>query len=84
MTEITITFLPCSVSEEEVILHWQDGSPVSKSLQELACGADNSDDRKNLEYFQAQLELFSKMCFGRQYLAILKVKEQLPVHVVLM
>ena len=43
----------------------------------------NAKDQKNLEYFRAQLELFSKMCLGRQYLAIPTVKEQLPINVVL-
>lgn len=75
-----------SMSEGEVVLHWaEDSNSVSMSLRELASRATgSSEDKKNLEYFRAQLELFSKMCFGRQYLAILKVKEQLPVDVVLM
>ena len=69
-----------------MVLHWtEDGSQHSKSQRELATGARNGDaqDQKNLEYFHAQLDLFAKMCLGRQYLAILKVKEQLPVEVVL-
>ena len=71
---------------DEVVLHWtEDGCQHSKSQRELARGALNGDrqDQKNLEYFRAQLDLFSNMCLGRQYLAILKVKEQLPIDVVL-
>jgi len=67
---------------DEVVLHWtEDGSQHSKSQRDLAGG--DQQDQKNLEYFRAQLDLFSNMCFGRQYLAILKVKEQLPIDVVL-
>ena len=56
----------------------------SRSQRELAESAkENHSDQRNLDYFRAQLELFSKMCLGRQYLAILKVKEQLPIDVVL-
>ena len=77
----------CSVDErDEVVVHWtEDGSQHSKSLNELARGALNGDqqDQNNLEYFHAQLDLFSNMCLERQYLAILKVKERLPIDVVL-
>lgn len=68
-----------------MILHWtEDGTLYSRSQRELADSAkENARDQKNLDYFRAQLELFSKMCLGRQYLAILKVKDQLPIDVVL-
>lgn len=68
-----------------MILHWtEDGKNYKKSQRELAEGAKkNPKDLRNLEYFRAQLELFAKMCLGRQYLAILRVKEQLPIDVVL-
>ena len=75
-----------SVDSDEVILHWtEEGVNHSKSQNKLAEGAKSrkTDDVKNLEYFQAQLELFAKMCHGRQYLAIKRVKEQLPIEVVL-
>ena len=57
----------------------------SKSQKELAEGAEKGvvEDIKNLEYFTAQLQLFCNMCFNRQYLAILKIKEQLPIDIVL-
>ena len=56
----------------------------SHSQRELAEKAkEDHREQRNLDYFRAQLELFSKMCLGRQYLAILKVKEQLPIDVVL-
>ena len=77
----------CRVDErDEVVVQWtEDGSQYSKSLNELARGALNGDkqDQNNLEYFHAQLDLFSNMCLERQYLAILKVKEWLPINVVL-
>ena len=68
------------------MLHWTvDGQSRSKSQGALANGARRRipDDMKNLDYFQSQLELFAKMCHGRQYLAIKRVKEQLPIDVVL-
>ena len=56
----------------------------SRSQRELAEKAkEDYRDQRSLDYFRAQLELFSKMCLGRQYLAILKIKEQLPIDVVL-
>ncbi len=76
----------CSVEGDEVMLHWTEGGQCrSKSQGALAHGAGRKipDDIKNLDYFQSQLELFSKMCHGRQYLAIKRVKEQLPIDVVL-
>ena len=55
-----------------------------RSLKELADGAKkNQKDMESLDYFKAQLELFAKMCLGRQHLAIAKVKLQLPIDVVL-
>ncbi|XP_064398624.1 inositol 1,4,5-trisphosphate receptor type 2-like isoform X2 [Halichondria panicea] len=75
-----------SVEGDEVMLHWTvDGQSRSKSQGALANGARRRipDDMKNLDYFQSQLELFAKMCHGRQYLAIKRVKEQLPIDVVL-
>ncbi len=75
-----------SVEGDEVMLHWtEEGKCRSKSQKSLANGAGRKipDDLKNLDYFQSQLELFSKMCHGRQYLAIKRVKEQLPIDVVL-
>ncbi len=68
-----------------MILCWtEDGKKYRKSQQELAEGAKrNPRDAKSLDYFRAQLELFAKMCLGRQHLAIAKVKLQLPIEVVL-
>ena len=61
------------------------GEAHSKSQRELADGAmaGREEDIKNLDYFTAQLQLFCNMCFNRQYLAILKIKEQLPIDIVL-
>ena len=76
----------CSVEDDEIMLHWTElGVAHSKSQMELANGAKagNHDDMKNLDYFTAQLQLFCNMCFNRQYLAIPKIKEQLPIDIVL-
>ena len=76
----------CSVEKGEIMLHWTEmGEVHSKSQRELADGAKEGkvEDIKNLEYFTAQLQLFCNMCFNRQYLAILKIKEQLPIDIVL-
>jgi inositol 1,4,5-triphosphate receptor type 1 len=75
-----------SVENGEIALHWTEmGVAHSKSQMQLADGAKagNGDDTKNLDYFTAQLQLFCNMCFNRQYLAILKIKEMLPIDVVL-
>ena len=79
------TFIFSVGEDDEVILHWtEDGTMHSRSQRELAEKAkEDHREQRNLDYFRAQLELFSKMCLGRQYLAILKVKEQLPIDVVL-
>lgn len=82
----TEVLMRLSLEANEVVLHWMDGGTThSKSQRDLARGAEAGDakDTKNLEYFRAQLDLFAKMCFSRQYLAILKVKDQLPIDVVL-
>ena len=66
-------------------LCWTEGGVnYKKSQRELAEGAKTSQkDAESLEYFKTQLELFSKMCLGRQHVAIGKVKAQLPIGVVL-
>lgn len=79
-------FCWCSVEKEEIVLHWTEmGETHSKTQMELADGAKagNEEDTKNLNYFTAQLQLFCNMCFNRQYLAILKIKEMLPIDIVL-
>ena len=74
------------MEKEEIVLHWTEtGKAHSKTQMELANGAKagNNGDKKNLDYFTAQLQLFCNMCFNRQYLAILKIKEMLPIDIVL-
>ena len=70
-----------------VLLEWSDdGGFHSRELRDIAMVADDEHDSyeaKVLHYFRAQLDLFSKMCFYRQYLGISKVKEHLPIHIVL-
>ena len=76
----------CSVENGEILLHWTEmGVAHSKPQMQLAdgAGAGNNEDSKNLDYFTAQLQLFCNMCFNRQYLAILKIKEMLPIDTVL-
>ena len=69
-----------------MILEWtKESETVFRKLNEVAVGAASGieDDKQILDYFRAQLDLFSKMCFYRQYLGITKVKEQLSIHLVL-
>jgi hypothetical protein len=75
-----------SLQEEEFRLQWfTSGKPKMCSLKELAKGAESGkkEDMRSLEYFKCQLQLFANMCYGRQYLAIPKVRQQLPKEVVL-
>lgn len=68
------------------MLHWTEmGVSHSKSQMALAEGVKmgKEEDTKNLDYFTSQLQLFCNMCFNRQYLAILKIREQLPIDIVL-
>ena len=70
----------CSVPRRtgDVMLEWWDesGKHCSEPLREIK-------DGPVIKYFNAQLQLFAQMCFYRQYLGISRVKEQLPIHVVL-
>ncbi len=63
----------------DVFLEWFDdgGKLQSKKLREMDA------DEPQIKYFIAQLELFAKMCYYRQYLGSNKIKEQLPINVVL-
>lgn len=82
-----LLFLSPKVDRRNVVtLEWNDnGVMCSKSLQDIAAAASqrSEPDQQTLDYFQAQLDLFSKMCFYRQYLGINRVKELLPIHIVL-
>ena len=83
---VPIIFFPrCSLPRRhpDVILEWSDDNrrPL-REVSESAAKGDNQDI-KVIEYFRAQLELFSRMCFYRQYLGISKVKDLLPINVVL-
>lgn len=74
------------MTDREIVLTWTDDSGSDDmSLQDIASYAANGDEkyRKILEYFRAQLDLFSKMFFYRQYLGISEIKKQLPIHLVL-
>ena len=71
----------CSVPRRngDVYLEWYDDTSTlqSKKLREM------DEDGPQIKYFSAQLELFAKMCYYRQYLGSNKIKEQLPINVVL-
>ena len=69
-----------------MVLEWtKDSEVASRKLNEVAMAAasGSEEDKQILDYFRAQLDLFSKMCFYRQYLGIAKVKDQLPIYLVL-
>uniref|UniRef100_A0A8C4Q080 Inositol 1,4,5-trisphosphate receptor n=1 Tax=Eptatretus burgeri TaxID=7764 RepID=A0A8C4Q080_EPTBU len=71
---------------EEVWLLWTDkeGQQRSKSIRDLAQDSrdGNQDDRALLTYYRYQLNLFSRMCLDRQYLAIDGMPQQLDVQLV--
>ena len=84
--QIPLPFRPCSVYDGDLYLEWvEETGNASRRLRDVASAAANgSEENKHiLDYFRAQLDLFAKMCFYRQYLGISKVKEQLPIHLVL-
>lgn len=67
-------------------LEWTDDVDThNRSLEEIAESAahGNASDRKVLDYFRAQLDLFAKMCLNRQYLGINEIKKQIPIRLVL-
>nr|XP_032819189.1 LOW QUALITY PROTEIN: inositol 1,4,5-trisphosphate receptor type 1-like [Petromyzon marinus] len=68
---------------EEVWLMWFDADKLSrcKSIRELAQEAreGSEEDQAVLTYYRYQLNLFSRMCLDRQYLAINAVSGQLDV-----
>ncbi|XP_074645592.1 inositol 1,4,5-trisphosphate receptor-like [Tubulanus polymorphus] len=70
--------------EEEVVLFWENGSK-SKGIRELAMGASEKikEDLQVLEYYRHQLDLFSRMCLDRQYLAINSLGPHLDVDLLL-
>lgn len=68
------------------MLEWTDDEGTyNRPLEEIATSAaqGNSKDCKVLDYFRAQLDLFAKMCFNRQYLGINEIKKHLPIKLVL-
>ncbi|KAJ7363247.1 Inositol 1,4,5-trisphosphate receptor type 1 [Desmophyllum pertusum] len=72
------------IIEGEVFLVWDGGDKV-KSQRDLAKGAKMGikDDVKMLDYYRYQLNLFSRMCLDRQYLAINSISKQLDVDLIL-
>ncbi|XP_061430042.1 inositol 1,4,5-trisphosphate receptor type 1-like [Lethenteron reissneri] len=71
----------------EVWLYWRDSekSPHSKSVRALAESSRtfNADDDEILVYYRYQLNLFSRMCLDRQYLAIDRLSSELSVELIL-
>ena len=61
----------------------------TKSILELAAMArratskETNDDKRILEYYKYQLELFSHMCLDRQYLAITPLRSTLTIDLML-
>ncbi|XP_078000812.1 inositol 1,4,5-trisphosphate receptor-like isoform X2 [Glandiceps talaboti] len=70
--------------EEDVVLFWDNGYK-SKGIRELAMGAAENvkEDIDILLYYRYQLDLFSRMCLDRQYLAINSISPQLDTDLIL-
>ena len=79
MCLLDLIFFSVPKRNGDVFLEWFDncGKLRSKKLREMDA------DEPQIKYFIAQLELFAKMCYYRQYLGSNKIKEQLPINVVL-
>ncbi|XP_076048925.1 inositol 1,4,5,-trisphosphate receptor isoform X4 [Oratosquilla oratoria] len=74
--------------DAEVVLTWRNGE-CSKTIVELANRArewgdsEGAEDKKILEYYRHQLDLFSRMCLDRQYLAINHLTPDLKIDLML-
>uniref|UniRef100_H2YYU9 Inositol 1,4,5-trisphosphate receptor n=1 Tax=Ciona savignyi TaxID=51511 RepID=H2YYU9_CIOSA len=68
--------------EEVALLSYGDGKAVEKSIRHLA-QSNILDDKTVLTYYRHQLDLFSKMCLDRQYLAINPISEELTIPIIL-
>ncbi|XP_070559179.1 inositol 1,4,5-trisphosphate receptor-like isoform X4 [Ptychodera flava] len=70
--------------EEDVVLFWDNGYK-SKGIRELAIGATETvkEDSDIIMYYRYQLDLFSRMCLDRQYLAINSISPQLDIDLIL-
>nr|XP_039253543.1 inositol 1,4,5-trisphosphate receptor type 1-like isoform X2 [Styela clava] len=67
-----------------VVLRWGEGRNSEKSIRHLAqTSQTNRNDLSTLNYYRHQLDLFSKMCLDRQYLAINPISEELKIPIIL-
>nr|CAB3257468.1 inositol 1,4,5-trisphosphate receptor type 2 [Phallusia mammillata] len=77
------TILVVDVDEgETVVLKYGDGKVVERGIRDLASSKE-TEDRRWLKYYRHQLDLFSKMCLDRQYLAINPISGELTIPIIL-
>jgi hypothetical protein len=82
-SNIDLLFETALGSDGRVVVRWLDGGEMhTRSLDMLALSED-ADDKRLLDTYKAQLNLFAQMCLDRQYRAIERLGPKLSVGLIL-
>uniref|UniRef100_A0A1I8HB83 Inositol 1,4,5-trisphosphate receptor n=1 Tax=Macrostomum lignano TaxID=282301 RepID=A0A1I8HB83_9PLAT len=72
------------LSFEKATRSGREREQVMKSIEEIAqdAASGSKEDMQLLDYYKHQLDLFSKMCMSRQYIAINFISPQLSIELI--